>query len=167
MLFIGKEYDHQEVNPNNPCQWCNIHDKTAKANQRWSIRSGISCNDDNPCTRNDHCSNGRCTGSLYSCRKFIPKTSCIESFQCVGDGTCKYIFKKKGTICRPAVDSCDQSERYGSVQVLNYPHDNAFSKQSFITNLIISMTKLLQSDSEGVYNHFRNCMVYKLFKNDG
>lgn len=53
----------------------------------------------------------RCLGQGYSCQSSYPSSSCIKTSQCVGDGTCKHIMRSSGTICRPAVDICDQPER--------------------------------------------------------
>jgi hypothetical protein len=71
----------------------------------------VSCNDGNACTKQDLCQSGRCLGKAYSCQSSYPQVSCIQRSECVGDGTCRDIMRTKGTICRPAVDKCDQPER--------------------------------------------------------
>ena len=55
----------------------------------------------------------RCSGVGYSCQSSFPSSSCIRTSKCVGDGTCTFIMRPNGTICRSAVDVCDQPERYG------------------------------------------------------
>ena len=54
----------------------------------------------------------RCSGVGYSCQSSFPSSSCIRTSKCVGDGTCTFIMRTNGTICRSAVDVCDQPERY-------------------------------------------------------
>ena len=53
-----------------------------------------------------------CVGQGYSCQLSDPSSSCIRTSECVGDGTCRPIMRSSGTICRPAVDVCDQPERW-------------------------------------------------------
>lgn len=56
--------------------------------------------------------NSRCLGQGYSCQPFFNSSSCIQTSECVGDGTCRFKMRLNGTICRAAVDICDQPERY-------------------------------------------------------
>eukprot|EP00117_Sycon_ciliatum_P035095 scpid2657/ scgid1491/ len=76
-LISNQCYRHGQRNPSSPsCQECNTdHSQTA-----WHLVSGRSCNDGNLCTKDDKCTNGRCTGTGFSC----PKT-CT---QCNGNGGC-------------------------------------------------------------------------------
>lgn len=53
-----------------------------------------------------------CKGQGYSCQSSYPASSCLRTSECVGDGTCRYKMRSNGTVCRPAVDNCDQPERY-------------------------------------------------------
>ena len=56
-----------------------------------------------------------CQGQAYSCQSSYPSTSCIKTSECVGDGTCRAIMRASGSICRPAIDNCDQPERWGNI----------------------------------------------------
>ncbi|XP_068691216.1 prestalk protein-like [Montipora foliosa] len=107
----GHDYNNQTVNPSNQCEWCDLYDATARANGAWSNRSAVPCDDQNRCTKQDTCNSGRCEGQGYSCQSSFPSTSCIKTSECVGDGTCREIIRASGTICRPAIDICDQPER--------------------------------------------------------
>lgn len=113
LLFLttGKDYNHQQLNPNSECQWCDLYDKTSKSSSVWTNKPAVSCNDGNDCTKQDLCNNGRCVGKAYSCRSSYPQSSCIQRSECVGDGTCRDVMRTKGTICRPVADKCDQPER--------------------------------------------------------
>ena len=51
--------------------------------------NGSRCDDHDPCTYNDRCSNGVCKGQTYSCSS---TKGCIIGI-CLGDGTCKYAIK--------------------------------------------------------------------------
>ncbi|CAB3984855.1 extracellular matrix A-like [Paramuricea clavata] len=113
--IAGRDYNHQQLNPSNECQWCDIYDKTSKPILAWSNRPSVVCNDNNACTKQDLCQNGYCVGTEYSCQASYPQSSCVQTSQCVGDGTCRYIMKNNGTICRAAIDMCDQSERCNGV----------------------------------------------------
>ena len=111
IITAGKDYYHQQINPSNQCQWCDLHDKKTKTSSVWSNRPPVPCNDGNACTKKDLCQSGRCIGLAYTCRTSYPQSSCIQTSQCIGDGTCRNIMKSSGTICRPASDQCDQPER--------------------------------------------------------
>lgn len=110
-FYAGLNYYHQQLNPANECQWCDLYEHASKPIFAWSNRPSRPCNDNNACTKQDHCQNGYCKGIEYSCQDLHPQSSCIRSSQCAGDGTCKNLMMNKGTICRAAVDQCDQSER--------------------------------------------------------
>ncbi|KAL9987480.1 hypothetical protein ACROYT_G001793 [Oculina patagonica] len=109
--IAGQDYGHQAVNPSNQCQWCDLYDAGARANSAWSNRPAVPCDDKNKCTKQDTCNAGRCVGQGYSCQSSYPSSSCIRTSECVGDGTCRPIMRSSGTICRSAVDICDQPER--------------------------------------------------------
>ncbi|PFX19966.1 Versican core protein [Stylophora pistillata] len=109
--IAGRDYSHQAVSPSNQCQWCDLYDTAARANSAWSNRPAVPCDDGNKCSKQDTCNAGRCVGQGYSCQASYPSTSCIQTSQCVGDGSCRAIMRPIGTICRPAVDACDRPER--------------------------------------------------------
>jgi len=58
-----------------------------------NCQEGAACNDDNPCTVNDQCTNGHCTGSLINCDDKLPCTSdlCKDGLctNPIADGFCK------------------------------------------------------------------------------
>ena len=110
-ICSGRDYNHQQLNPNNECQFCDIYDKTSRSSSIWSNRPSGLCNDNNNCTIQDVCQNGYCMGTEYSCQTSYSKSSCIQSSECNGDGTCSNVMKINGTICRTAADRCDQPER--------------------------------------------------------
>ncbi|XP_046852682.1 uncharacterized protein LOC124445941 [Xenia sp. Carnegie-2017] len=113
--IAGRDYSHQQVNPSNQCQWCNLYDKASKRSLTWSNKPSVSCNDGNACTKQDVCQTGRCVGKSYSCQQIYPKASCIKRSECIGDGTCRDIMRDRDTICRSPVDRCDQPERCDGV----------------------------------------------------
>ena len=59
IFLAGQYYGHQTLNPSNQCQWCDLHDGTARANGGWSNRPSVPCNDGNKCTKQDTCKAGR------------------------------------------------------------------------------------------------------------
>ena len=59
-FVIGQDYGHHTLNPSNQCQWCDLNDATARANSAWSNRPGVSCDDQDTCTKQDKCNAGRC-----------------------------------------------------------------------------------------------------------
>jgi hypothetical protein len=63
---------------------------------------GSSCSDGNPCTFNDHCTNGNCGGIPYSCAP----TSCQSSAVCDGFGGCVTTPKPDGSACTDANADC-------------------------------------------------------------
>lgn len=72
----GKSYKNNETNPSNPqCQICN----SSNPNNWTNIAQ--SCNDNNPCTSNDTCSNGTCVGA-----KNIKEISCTDGVDNNCDG---------------------------------------------------------------------------------
>ncbi|XP_078378028.1 uncharacterized protein LOC144661203 isoform X1 [Oculina patagonica] len=107
----GQDYAHQTVNPSNQCQWCDLLDAAARVNSEWTNRPTVPCDDHDKCTKLDMCVAGSCKGQGYSCQSSYPASSCLRTSECVGDGTCRYKMRSNGTICRPAVDNCDQPER--------------------------------------------------------
>ncbi|KAL9987476.1 hypothetical protein ACROYT_G001789 [Oculina patagonica] len=113
--IAGRDYGHQTLNPSNQCQWCDLYDTTARDYSTWSNRPTVPCDDANKCTKQDTCKAGRCVGQGYSCQSSYPSSSCIKTSECVGDGTCRSIMRSYRTICRPAVDVCDQPERCDGV----------------------------------------------------
>ncbi|KAJ7389370.1 hypothetical protein OS493_032227, partial [Desmophyllum pertusum] len=113
--IAGQDYSHQMLNPANQCQWCDLYDAAARGNSTWSNRPTVPCDDANECTKQDTCKVGSCSGLGYSCQSSYPSSSCIRTSQCVGDGTCRSIMRPNGTICRPAVDICDQAERCNGI----------------------------------------------------
>ncbi|KAL9987472.1 hypothetical protein ACROYT_G001785 [Oculina patagonica] len=113
--IAGQDYGHQKLNPSNQCQWCDLYDAAARTNSTWSNRPTVPCDDGNKCTKHDTCNAGRCSGLGYSCQSSYPPSSCISTYECAGDGTCKPTMSPNGTLCRPAVDVCDQPERCNGV----------------------------------------------------
>ncbi|PFX19963.1 hypothetical protein AWC38_SpisGene15613 [Stylophora pistillata] len=107
----GQDYSQHAINPSNQCQWCDLYDTAARANSAWSNRPAVPCDDGNKCTKQDTCNAGRCSGLGYSCQWSHLAPSCIKASVCVGDGTCRPSLKSNRTICRPALDACDQPER--------------------------------------------------------
>lgn len=86
---------HGDVNPTNICQWCNAQISATS----WSPKPG-SCDDHDPCTKNDSCVNGVCVGEPYVCDDGLECTAqacdglggCVVtgllSGFCLIDGTC-------------------------------------------------------------------------------
>ncbi|KAJ7365983.1 hypothetical protein OS493_002725 [Desmophyllum pertusum] len=157
--IAGQDYNHQTVNPSNQCQWCDLYDAVTRANSAWTNRPTVPCDDANNCTKQDTCKAGRCVGQGYSCQSSYPSSSCIRTSECVGDGTCSSIMRSNGTICRPAVDACDQSERcngilgtcpgavtdnivlkMGSLQIMSSKFQSASTYQSITDRLFLKIS---------------------------
>lgn len=88
-----------------------------------------------------------CVGEGYSCQSSYNPSSCIRTSECVGDGTCRPIMRSSGTICRPAVDVCDQPERWVMI-VYMY----------IILNLTLLLLSWIIKDKRNtfLYPHFNN-----------
>ena len=70
-----------QANSKNYCQICD----PSRSQTEWSNRDGLTCSDNDPCTFNDMCVDGYCTGTPYVCDN--QGLSCVTSV-CLGDGTC-------------------------------------------------------------------------------
>lgn len=81
----GVCYRDLQVNPANPCQECRS-DWGANYQIEWAYDNSNACSDGNPCTRNDHCSSGRCVAVSYSC----DDADACTTDSCNGDGTCAH-----------------------------------------------------------------------------
>lgn len=69
--------------------------------------NGSACNDGNPCTKNDICTNGTCAGTSYSCPAL---SQCQSGASCNGDGTCTFANKLNGTACNDG-NACTSSDQ--------------------------------------------------------
>ena len=56
---LGQDYGHQDLNPSNQCQWCDLYDAAARGNSAWTNRPAVACDDQNKCTKQDTCNAGR------------------------------------------------------------------------------------------------------------
>ena len=65
--------------------WCQSTSATSFECKK-TIHDGQSCDDSNPCTKQDSCNGEICAGVLYSCDDGAPCTVDI----CLGDGGCSY-----------------------------------------------------------------------------
>ncbi len=75
------------MRPDGSCQVCDP--KVDK--QHWSPRTGGRCEDDNPCTINDACKDGKCEGAYYGDR-CSDQLTCTEDI-CDGKGGCSNSLK--------------------------------------------------------------------------
>ncbi|XP_048583423.1 uncharacterized protein LOC116619209 isoform X2 [Nematostella vectensis] len=82
-LISGRCYSYGNVNPSNPCQDCQSRQKMG-----WTNNNALRCNDGNACTRADHCSNGRCVGTPFTC---LPCESCVADTCRVKPGFCTIV----------------------------------------------------------------------------
>ncbi|XP_020632779.1 prestalk protein-like [Orbicella faveolata] len=157
--IAGQDYSHKALNPSNQCQWCDLYDAAARGKSTWSNCPGGACDDQDKCTKQDTCNAGRCVGKGYSCQSSYPSSSCKRTSECVGDGTCRVIMRSRGTICRPAVDVCDQPERCdgslgtcphavkdkitlttGTVQLMDHKFKSVVSYQYFTDKLYLKIS---------------------------
>lgn len=171
--IAGQDYSHQALNPSNQCQWCDLYDATARGDYAWTNRPAVACNDQNKCTKQDMCDAGRCVGQGYSCQSSYPSSSCIRTSECVGDGTCRPIMRSSGTICRPAMDVCDQPERCdgslgtcpsavkdnitltaGTAQLMDHKFKSVVSYQYFTDKLYIKISGFNVSCGQLTLNWF-------------
>lgn len=90
--------------PNNPCLQClpNIS-KTS-----WSSAEDQACDDSDPCTENDTCKNGVCTGQPKNCEDQLAcngVSTCVDGACQPGTGLCtgtRYPFCLEAGVCPPA-----------------------------------------------------------------
>jgi len=80
-LIEGACYAADETASGNPCLAC----KPSIANDAWTAIGG-NCNDGDPCTRDDSCSGGVCSGESYTCSD---GRSCTDDV-CDGSGGCQF-----------------------------------------------------------------------------
>ncbi len=74
----GRCWSDGDANPSNGCEVCN----PTSAGTTWSGRA--TCDDRNPCTLDDKCVAGVCTGNAYSC----PTPGLCRAARCDGKGGC-------------------------------------------------------------------------------
>lgn len=79
-LIDGRCYLEGELEPANKCRKC----RSNLSKTLWTADNTNSCNDGQSCTKNDHCQDGTCLGTLYSCDDSLECT--LDT--CLGDGTC-------------------------------------------------------------------------------
>ena len=73
-------YAKAQKNPQNDCESCDPTSSTSA----WTVIASGSCDDKNPCTKTDTCSNGTCKGTYYSCDD--QKSCTVDT--CDGKGGC-------------------------------------------------------------------------------
>ncbi len=80
-----KCYTKDQTKPNDACQVCDPDkpvdskgNKTEKTGRMWTPKNGGSCDDGNPCTKDDYCQAGVCKGSDYS-------DTCTDNLYCTVD----------------------------------------------------------------------------------
>jgi hypothetical protein len=69
-----------------------------------TLGDGAACDDDNPCTQNDTCQAGSCSGVVTA--GACAAQQCRESGTCQSDGTCNGAPFADGTACIPFLDKC-------------------------------------------------------------
>ena len=79
--IAGTCYQNGDLNPANACQRCSAANDT----EAWTSATS-SCDDGDPCTRDDTCSSGVCTGTPYTCDDGLACTTDT----CDGAGTCEH-----------------------------------------------------------------------------
>jgi hypothetical protein len=89
---IIKCYAKDETKPDDQCQVCDPEKPvdgdgkpTEKTGREWTPKNGGSCDDGNPCTKDDYCQAGVCGGSDYS-DKCTDNLYC--TIDCDGKGEC-------------------------------------------------------------------------------
>jgi hypothetical protein len=94
----GTSYTTGTVDPANACQACD----PATSTSAWSSRPDTTaCDDGGACTSGDHCANGACVGTPYTCAP----TSCQTGAACDGHGGCTFTSKPQGTPCPDSTPS--------------------------------------------------------------
>ena len=81
-LISGVCYSEGTANPEDPCLKC-IPEVSGVV---WSLANGGSCDDGNPCTKDDTCEEGVCKGAPYACDDSV---SCTND-ACDGAGGCTH-----------------------------------------------------------------------------
>ena len=107
--YIGNTYYKKgETNPNNPCEEC----APSSSKTSWSNRSqGAMCDDGDACTKMTTCNaNGQCTGTQITCNDQNP---CTKD-QCDPQQGCTYPDEPQGTSCPGDGLSCTSDQCDGS-----------------------------------------------------
>ncbi len=95
---VGAETDCDD---DNPCtfDYCNSTDGSC-----FYVRLDPLCDDGDPCTRADHCTEGVCAGTPFTCDDGNPCTDGV----CIGD-TCRFVPRGSGTACDDG-DPCTKED---------------------------------------------------------
>lgn len=65
-------------NPTDPCLLCNPDTSAGGDPSKWSLANGGTCDDGNPCTKDDYCQAGVCKGDDFS-------KTCADAYGCTDD----------------------------------------------------------------------------------
>lgn len=120
-MIDGKLWAHQQVNPDAPCQVCNV----VLSNTEWSMVPDDSACDPRLqadwegtaaqfCTWRHSCLAGQCVGLPYSCPPLQPCEMVQDGFPHVCDltgpasatGGCRRLKRPRGSVCAPQVHGC-------------------------------------------------------------
>ena len=99
-------YDNNAVNPGNQCQYCNF----GASGSSWTdYAKGTNCDDEQPCTRNDHCDAASCVSEDFTAEcavHAVIKNPCVSGTYCDGSN-CLPIYYPISRQCYANVDECD------------------------------------------------------------
>jgi hypothetical protein len=79
-------FKKDDRNPEDACLVCNPDPEKEGSATEWSLANGGSCDDGNPCTKDDYCQSGVCKGDDFS-KLCADEYTCTEDI-CDGKGGC-------------------------------------------------------------------------------
>lgn len=101
-------FNKGDINPDDPCKQC----APDVSSNKWSGRNGGSCDDGDPCTKDDYCKEGFCEGTYFG-NVCNDKLSCTDDI-CDGKGGCGHTLRTDGCLIKgtcykdgdPSADGC-------------------------------------------------------------
>jgi hypothetical protein len=123
-LIEGNCYSDGQSNPEGGCSLCDAEGQP----EAWAVGGSDDCDDNDPCTLNDTCSGGGCTGTLIPCSDNDPCTldgcengvcvftldpdcgtgECTEDGDCEDGDVCTLNFCANGECLSAPIDGCGQ-----------------------------------------------------------
>ena len=107
-------YENNAASPVNECQYCNIAAEGGYTS--WTNHLSITCNDGDPCTRDDRCNTGACRGTdiRKTCDQHtVASNPCVSGTYCNGS-QCLPTYHLPSHRCYANKDECDYPDLFCS-----------------------------------------------------